>query len=108
MNKKIKVAVIGVGRIGMLLEQDKKRLKPATHFGMWNTNKKAQLVAVCDEDLSKEKIVKKLNKKVIFYEDAKKMLNETKPEIVSISTWKNTHFKFCKMCIENKVKTIVL
>ena len=43
MNKKIKVAIIGIGRIGMLLELDKKRIKPATHFGMWNYNKKVTL-----------------------------------------------------------------
>ena len=36
------------------------------------------------------------------------MLTNIKPDIVSISTWKNTHFKFCKLCIENNIKTIVL
>ena len=68
MNKKIKVAIIGVGRIGMLLELDKKRIKPASHFGMWNSNRKVSLEAVCDEDPKKIKILKKLNKKVnVFY-----------------------------------------
>ena len=42
------------------------------------------------------------------YKNAKQMLVEVKPEIVSISTWKDTHFKFCKMCILNGVKVIVL
>ena len=46
MNKKIKVAIIGVGRIGMLLELDKKRIKPASHFGMWNSNRQVSLEAV--------------------------------------------------------------
>ena len=108
MNKKIKVAIIGVGRIGMLLELDKKRIKPASHFGMWNSNRKVSLEAVCDEDPKKFKIVKKLNKKVKFFTDAREMLTNIKPDIVSISTWKNTHFKFCKLCIENNIKTIVL
>ena len=108
MNKKIKVAIIGVGRIGMLLELDKKRVKPASHFGMWNSNRKVSLEAICDEDTRKIRIAKKLNKKVQFFTDAKKMLTTIKPDIVSISTWKNTHFKFCKLCIENNIKTIVL
>ena len=108
MNKKIKVAIIGIGRIGMLLELDKKRIKPATHFGMWNYNKKVTLEAVCDEDSKKFLISKKLNKDVKFFTNAQQMLSSIKPDIVSISTWKNTHFKFCKLCIKNNVKTIVL
>ena len=39
MKKKIKVSIIGAGRIGLKLEFDKKRLKPASHFGMWAKNK---------------------------------------------------------------------
>ena len=75
---------------------------------MWNSNRKVSLEAVCDEDPKKIKIVKKLNKKVKFFTDAREMLTNIKPDIVSISTWKNTHFKFCKLCIENNIKTIVL
>ena len=108
MNKKIKVSVIGIGRIGMLLENDKKRVKPATHFGMWKSNKNVNFEAVCDEDKSKLKIAKKMYKNIKTYKDAKQMLAEVKPKIVSISTWKDTHFKFCKMCILNGVKVIVL
>ena len=39
--KKIDVCLIGPGRIGMTLELDKLRKKPATHFGMWLKNKNA-------------------------------------------------------------------
>ena len=60
-NKKIPVAIIGAGRIGMLLEKDPKRVKPATHFGMWLNNRKANLVAICDRDKKKLKFAKKQN-----------------------------------------------
>ena len=56
--KKIKVCIIGLGRFGMLLENDKKRLKPATHFGLWSNSKKVNLVGVSDNDLSKKKLLK--------------------------------------------------
>ena len=39
MKKKIKVSIIGSGRIGLTSEFDSKRLKPASHFGMWLKNK---------------------------------------------------------------------
>ena len=64
LKDKYKAAVIGVGRIGMKLENDPKRLKPATHFGMWNSNKQTDLVAVCDNDDQNLQIAKKLNPNV--------------------------------------------
>ena len=53
--KKVSVCLIGPGRIGMTLELDKLRKKPATHFGMWLKNKEANLIAVCDVDDNKKK-----------------------------------------------------
>ena len=50
MIKKIKVCLIGAGRIGLYLEADKKRLKPATHFGMWLNEKNVNLSAICDKN----------------------------------------------------------
>ena len=50
----------------MLLELDKKRIKPASHFGMWNSNRKVSLEAVCDEDPKKFKLSKNLIKKSSF------------------------------------------
>ena len=106
--KKIDVCLIGPGRIGMTLELDKLRKKPATHFGMWLKNKNANLVAVSDVDLKKSKIAKKLKPSILFYTDYKKMIFETKPQIVSISTWKNSHYKITSDCIKLGVKVIVL
>ena len=61
MSQKIyDAAVIGVGRIGMSLEQDPKRLKPATHFGMWRDHPRTNLVAVCDPDPAKLALAEKL------------------------------------------------
>ena len=50
MDKKIKVCLIGAGRIGLFLEADKKRLNPASHFGMWIKEKKVNLSAICDKN----------------------------------------------------------
>ncbi len=106
--KKIKVCIIGLGRFGMLLENDEKRLKPATHFGLWSNSKNVSLVGVSDNDLSKEKIVKKKNSKIKFYTNYKKMLHECKPDIISIVTWKDTHFSITKYASNFGVKVIIL
>ena len=106
--RKIKVCIIGLGRFGMLLENDKKRIKPATHFGLWSNSKNVTLVGVSDNDLSKEKIVKKKNSEIKFYTNYKKMLQECKPDIISIVTWKDTHFSITKYASNFGVKVIVL
>jgi predicted dehydrogenase len=108
LNKKIPVAIIGAGRIGMLLEKDLKRVKPATHFGMWLNNNRTNLVAICDIDKKKLKFARKRKKNIKFFENPKEMILKTKPKIVSISTWKDTHYKICKLCISMGLKVIIL
>ncbi len=108
MKKKVKVALIGAGRIGFLLEKDPKRIKPASHFGMWYNNNSVNFVAVCDTNISRKNDLNKIDKKINFYSNPKKLLQIEKPDIVSISTWKDTHFKICKLCIEQGIKVIVM
>lgn len=107
-NKKVPVCVLGAGRIGLSHEFDKKRLKPASHVGMWLRNKKCNLVGICDKQESQFIMAKKLSKNINFYTDPKKMILKENPKIISIATWKDTHFKMTKLCIEMGIKVIVL
>ena len=109
MKKKEKYigALIGSGRIGMLLESDPKRLKPATHFGMLNSHPKINFKAVCDTNQDNLDVAIKMNPKIETFTDAKKMLNDIKPDIVSIATWKDTHYEMMKACIESDVPVII-
>ena len=108
MKKKIKVCLIGAGRIGLYLEGDKKRLKPASHFGMWLKEKKVNLSAICDKNLNSYKFAKKFKKNIKFYNNIDILLKKEKPDIVSICTWKDTHYSIAKKCIDFGIKTIVL
>ena len=72
--KKIKVCLIGPGRIGMSLEFDSLRKKPATHFGMWMKNRYCDLVAVSDVDPKKFYLAKNLRKIYYFLRITKKCL----------------------------------
>jgi len=106
-NKIYKAAVIGIGRIGMLLEHDKKRLKPATHFGMWKDHPRVKLVAVCDNDPEKLKAAKALLPSVETYSSAEELLDKVNPDIVSIATWKDTHYEMMKLSIQHGISAIV-
>jgi len=107
MSKKYKAAVIGTGRIGMLHENDPKRLKPATHVGMWANHSRADLVAVCDNDPEKFPIAEQLCPGVATYTDPDRLLSETKPDVISISTWRDTHYEMMKLAMKHGVKVIV-
>ena len=107
-NKKIPVCLLGAGRIGLFHEFDKKRIKPASHAGMWYKYENTNLTAICDVNLKSKKIIKKIDKKIKFFSDPKKMLEQMKPKIVSIATWKDTHFKLTMLCIKKGIKVIVL
>lgn len=100
-------ALIGAGRIGMLLEKDPKRLKPATHFGMMNSHPKINFTAVCDTSEENLKIAKQMNQNIEIYSDAVTMLNEIKPDIVSIATWKDTHYEMMRACVDADIPVII-
>ena len=108
MKNKIKVSIIGTGRIGLSSEFDSRRLKPASHFGMWLKNKDCNLVSICDKNESAFAKAKKLKKNIKFYNNYKDMIKIEKPDIISICTWKDTHFSITKECLKLGIKVIVL
>lgn len=108
ISKKIPVCMIGAGRIGLKLEFDKKRIKPASHYGMWVKNKKFELKGICDNQEIEKKFKKKIKQNIPFYKDFKRMILVEKPKIVSISTWKDSHYEITNKCIDLGIKVIVL
>lgn len=90
-------AIIGAGRIGMQLEDDPKRVKPATHAGMWSSNERTRLAAVCDSDSEKLKAVAKFGDDIATFTDPKQLLVQTKPEIVLSTIPTEAHFEMTKL-----------
>jgi predicted dehydrogenase len=104
--EKIKAAVIGLGRIGSLLEEDSLREKPCTHSGAIAANKECVLVAGSDIDgQRRELFAKKWN--VPVYEDAQMMLGKHKPQILVIATHPDSHYHYCRLAAENGVSVII-
>ena len=101
-------AVIGTGRIGMLLESDPLRQKPSTHFGMWQSNPRTRLAAVCDPDPEKLEIAKTRETGIATFTSAEKLLDEIRPDLISISTWRDSHYDMMKLAFKYGVPAIVL
>lgn len=105
--KKYKAVVIGCGRIGAEEWRYKNNIKPVTHAAAYFMHPKIELAALCDTDSKKLKKANKLFEGVALYESAAKMLKENNPDIVSVATHADTHFKFAKMAAESGAKAII-
>lgn len=83
----MKAAVIGLGRIGFEFGLEKGRGQTSSHVACYQAIEEISDLALCDIDENKLQVaaqhVKEPRK---FYLDYKKMLDEFKPEVVSICT----------------------
>lgn len=112
----MKAAIIGIGWIGW--KYAFKGEKHASHVSSYMACPKTELVAVADVDREKLEDFKIEHPEVEVYQDYEKMLSEVKPEIVSVCTPDETHYRivrnttryhpvkviFCEKPISVKVK----
>jgi predicted dehydrogenase len=104
--EKIKAAIIGLGRIASLLEEDSLREKPCTHAGAISANNDCVLTAGCDIDEERRSLFAE-KWKIPVYIDAAEMIRIHKPHILSIATHPDSHFHYCRLAAENKVPVII-
>ena len=107
MKKFYKAAVIGCGRIGMLMEKDPKRLKPATHAGAYLHNSRTVLAGLAETDVEKREEARAIAPGVPVFADAAEMLAAVKPDIVSVSAFHEQHHPMVLLCARYKVPAIV-
>lgn len=108
MERRWKAVIIGLGNIGYGLSRYDAGFA-VTHFEAYIDNKQTDLVAVSDIDAKAESLLKKRSdyKKINFYNDWRAMIKSENPEIVSICTPDETHYKILKGITENScVKAI--
>ncbi len=103
----IKCALIGLGRIGSTLEQDKYREKPCTHAGAIQTNQDCKLVGACDIDIKKQKTFSKQWGCKELFKNPEIMMKKTTPDIVFIATHPETHKDILFTAIRNNVPVVI-
>jgi predicted dehydrogenase len=103
------IALIGCGRIGFILENDKLRNKPCTHFG-GASSVGLKFTSACD--INKERLKEFGLKADIpnsgLFTDYKILLKNRTPDLLVISTWTDTHGDIALQAIKSGVKIIVL
>lgn len=102
-----RVAIIGCGNIGSLYSDDPKIKGIYTHAAAYSACSETKLVAVCDPDIVKaKKASEKWN--CASYTDYKKILEEQKPDIVSICTPDNTHASILNDILNSQEKVLAV
>jgi len=103
------ISLIGCGRIGFLLENDKLRNKPCTHFGGASAAG-LKITSACDIDIERLKVFGRtcnISDDNLFT-DYKTLLKTKSPQLVIIATWTDTHAAIALEAIKNGAKIIVL
>lgn len=106
--RKLKAVLVGCGRIAGGFDQDKKRNYVATHAGAYRQCRDTDLVAVCDADTAKLEAFAKTWDVPRVYTDFNRMLDQERPDLVSICTWPESHFKLAQTAIQKGVRGIFL
>jgi len=104
--KKYRVGIIGLGRIGCLLEDDPLRAKPASHAGAFAACRRTEIVAGADTDPDRlEKFGKRWRIRKL-YRDHRRMLENERLDIVSVAAWTEAHAKIVTDAAKAGVKGI--
>ncbi len=106
--KNLKIALIGCGRIGFLLENDPLRHKPCTHFGGAG-EAGLRINYACDineERLNKFSKAADLPEESLFT-DYRDLIKKIRPDMVIISTWTESHADIGILAAKNGARTIV-
>jgi predicted dehydrogenase len=104
--EKIPVAIIGLGRIASLLEDDTLREKPCTHAGAIAANPGCTIAAGCDLDADRRRLFAERWHRPV-YADADTMLAEHTSKIVHIATHPDSHYHYCALAARHEVPVVV-
>jgi predicted dehydrogenase len=102
----INAAIVGLGRIASLLEEDSLREKPCTHAGAIAANIDCELVAGCDIDEERRRLFAQ-KWRVPVYADAAEMLFVHKPQILAVATHPDSHYHYCRLAADSGVRAVI-
>ena len=102
----VTAALIGLGRIASLLEDDKKREKPASHAGAL-TQAGVRLIAGCDTDPERAQTFSRRWGVGALYNEAEQLLAEQSPDILVIATYPDSHAELLKFAFRHRIPVVI-
>jgi predicted dehydrogenase len=107
MKEKLRCAVVGLGRIGTLLEEDGLREKPCTHAGAIHNNPDTVLVGGCDIDEERRLSFTEKWNDVSVFGNVEQLVESVHPDIVSVATPPETHLSIVESLLQTSVRLVI-
>jgi len=108
LKSRAKIALIGCGRIGWLLENDPLRKKPASHWGaIQRLADRFELTAICDNNQQRLTELAKISGATPFF-DYKKLIKSRLADFIIVAVPTILHYKVTSYAIKSGVKGIIL
>lgn len=105
---KYKAAIIGLGKVGSLFDDDPKRKGVWTHAGAYSAARQVQLIAGADpSDERRERFAQRWSESKAYANYQEMLMHET-PDIVSICIPTNLHYPIAMEVAQAGVKAIFL
>jgi predicted dehydrogenase len=104
--EKIPAAIVGLGRIAGLLEDDPKREKPCTHAGALTAGPDCILAAGCDTDEERRRLFAE-TWRVPVYADAAEMIAACRPRLVVVATHPDSHERYCRLAAARGAPVVI-
>jgi predicted dehydrogenase len=105
--KKVRCAIVGLGRIGSMLEEDRLREKPASHAGAVTLNRACVLVGGCDINPERRRSFRQKWDCPAVYTEVERLLQSGKPDILHIATPPGTHLEIVEKALGSSVRLII-
>jgi len=105
--KKVRNAIVGLGRIGSSLEDDRLREKPASHAGVIYAHPECDLVGGCDIKEKKRRAFARRWGCRAVYASVEEMLEHTRPDILHIATPPQTHLEMVKKALRHRIPLVI-
>ena len=103
----VRCAIVGLGRIGSMLEDDSLREKPCTHAGAIAANPSCTLVGGCDIDPARRQRFAERWGCSALYADIDTLLQQTRPQILSVATHPDSHRRMVERAAAHGVPVVV-
>jgi predicted dehydrogenase len=107
MGRKIRCAIVGLGRIGSILEDDVLREKPCTHAGAIAAVSGCLLAGGADTNPERRKLFARRWDCPAVYAGAEEMLQSVKPDILHIATHPDSHLYYAQLAAKYGVPVAV-
>lgn len=106
-DRNARVAIVGLGRIASLLEDDALREKPCTHTGAIVANPRCDLVGGSDISSSRRELFAQRWGCDAVYEDGETMVRELAPDILVVATHPDSHLAYVSAAARHRVPVVV-